>query len=286
MRCLFIGLDALDPDIMRQGAARGDFPAFAQLMAHGRTVETLTDPGTYVGSLWVTLHTGVDPSRHGLYCWSELEPGTYKLRPSDERNITVPSFWSRLSEAGHRVAVVDIPHCKLDADINGIHVVNWMTHFKTEEGFVTAPRDLAGDIEKRFGLDPVPHCNAIDHSPHGISEFTEAMLLRVARRTQFGLELIAARTYDLVAIGFGESHCVGHQCYHLHTSGGTSADDPMMRVYRTIDRAVGRLVDACPEGCTIVVVASHGIGPHYDGSHLAGRLVRKVDRRLKIGEPV
>ena len=286
MRCLFIGLDAFDPDVLQEGVRRGDFPALAQLLSRSRSFETTTDPGTYVGSLWATIHTGVDPSQHGLYCWADLEPGTYRVRLSDERHIDVESFWTRLSRAGYRSAIVDIPHCKLDPDINGVHVINWLTHFKTVEGLATAPPELADELAHRFGLDPVPHCNAIDHSPEGLARFTEAMLARVAWRTEFALELMASGDFDLVALGYGESHCVGHQCYHQHLADRFSASDPVLRVYRAIDRAVGQLVDACPDDCAIVLLASHGMGPHFDGSHLADRLLRKVDRALNAARPI
>jgi predicted AlkP superfamily phosphohydrolase/phosphomutase len=116
MRCLFIGLDAFDPDVLQEGVRRGDFPALARLLANGRAVASTVDPGTYVGSLWTTIHTGVDPSQHGIFSWEELEPGSYRSRICDERNIAAPSFWSLASRAGHRVAVVDVPLCKLDRD--------------------------------------------------------------------------------------------------------------------------------------------------------------------------
>jgi predicted AlkP superfamily phosphohydrolase/phosphomutase len=286
MRCLFIGLDSFDPDVLREGVQRGDFPALARLLSRSRAIETTTDPGTYVGSLWATIHTGADPSRHGLYCWADLEPGTYRVRLSDERNIKIESFWTTLSRAGHRCAIIDIPHCKLDPDINGVHVINWMTHFKTVEGFATAPAKLADELVHRFGPDPVPHCNAIDHSPDGLARFTDDMLARVERRTAFALELIASGDFELMALGFGESHCVGHQCYHEHLANRFSAEDPVLRVCRAIDRAVGRLLEACPDDCATILLASHGIGPHYDGSHVVERVLRKVDRVLDAGAPI
>ena len=286
MRCLFIGLDAFDPEVLQEGVRRGDFPALARLKSRSRLFETTTDPGTYVGSLWATVHTGVDPSQHGLYCWADLEPGTYRVRLSDERHIAVDSFWTRISRAGHRCAVIDIPHCKLDQDINGLHVINWMTHFKTVEGFATTPPDLADELVRRFGRDPFPHCNDVDHSPEALADFAEGLLARVSWRTEFAVEQIASGTFDLVAVTYGECHCVGHQCYHQHLTAPFSDEDPVMRIYRAIDRGVGRLLDACPDDCAVVLLASHGMGPHHDGSHLAGRLVRQADLALDVGRKV
>lgn len=293
-RYLFIGLDAFDPHVLRRGAAAGEFPALARLLERGQSIETETDPGTFVGSQWATIHTGETPGRHGLYCWAELVPGTYDIRMSDERNIEAPSFWTRLSRAGIRSAIVDVPHTKLDPEIDGIHVVNWYSHFKTLEGFATAPAALAKEIERRFGLDPVPRCNDAGHTLEGMREFTEHMLGRVERRTEFVLELLQSGEYDLVTVCYGESHCTGHQCYHLHDPQHPNFDrelsarlgDPVMRVYRAIDRAVGRLLDACPPDCEVLLLASHGMGPHYDGSHLAERLLRRVDWHLRDTPPI
>jgi predicted AlkP superfamily phosphohydrolase/phosphomutase len=285
MRCLFIGLDSFDPDILRHGAARGEFPALARLLARGRAVETTTDPGSYVGSLWPTVTTGVDPTRHGIYSWAQFEPDTYHQPRCDEREIMAPAFWMRLSQAGHRVAIIDVPIGKLDPVTNGVHVLNWLSHFKTIEGFVTAPAGLAKEIEARYGLDPVPSCDAIDRSPDGIERFTKALISKTKQRTEFALELIADGSYDFMTLAYSECHCVGHQCYHLHSKDG-AGDDPVSRVYRAIDQAVGRIVDACPEGCEIILLASHGIGPQSDGNHLAERLVRRVDRKVKGVTPI
>jgi predicted AlkP superfamily phosphohydrolase/phosphomutase len=205
---------------------------------------------------------------------------------SDERHVTVDSFWTRISRAGHRCAVIDIPHCKLDDDINGLHVINWMTHFKTVEGFATTPPDLADELVRRFGRDPFPHCNAIDHSPEALADFAEGLLARVSWRTEFALEQITSGSFDLVAVAYGESHCVGHQCYHQHLAAPLSDDDPILRIYRAIDRGVGRLLDACPDDCAVMLLASHGIGPHNDGSHLSARLLRQADRALDVGRKV
>jgi predicted AlkP superfamily phosphohydrolase/phosphomutase len=100
------------------------------------------------------------------------------------------------------------------------------------------------------------------------------------------LEQIAGGTFDLVAVAYGECHCVGHQCYHQHLTAPLSEDDPILRIYRAIDRGVGRLLDACPDDCAVVLLASHGMGPHNDGAHLAARLVRQADRALDVGRKV
>jgi predicted AlkP superfamily phosphohydrolase/phosphomutase len=274
-RCLFIGLDAMDPAIMQAWAAQGRLPNIAGLLARARVVETETDPGTYVGSLWASIHTGVDPSVHGLYSWSRMTPGRYDFEHADERDLPVQSFWSLLSRNAIRCAVVDVPHCRLATDIDGIHVINWYTHFKTPEGFVTHPPSIAAELASRFGTDPVPRCDAVDHSEQGLDRLVDDLVGRAERRTTYVSELIASGRYDFVATTFGESHCGGHQCFAEGVA--LEGQQRLLAIYRAIDEGVGRLLDACPQGCSVLMLASHGMGPHHDGTHLAERLLLRID---------
>ena len=50
--------------------------------------------------------------------------------------------------------------------------------------------------------------------------------------------------------------------------------DPVRDVYVTIDRAIGDLIESAGDGATVLVLASHGMGPHYDATFLLDRMDR------------
>ena len=82
-RVILIALDAADADLIKGWAASGYLPTFKRL---GETAlrGTVENPfGLYVGALWPSFATGVSPTRHGRYCFTQLVPGTYP-DPGDE----------------------------------------------------------------------------------------------------------------------------------------------------------------------------------------------------------
>src|SRR5262249_50758924 len=78
--------------------------------------------------------------------------------------------------------------------------------------------------------------------------------------------------------------CVGHHCWHLYdpkhprhdADAARTVGDPMRDVYRAIDASLGRLLALVSPETTIFVLASHGMGPHYDGTFLLGKMLRSL----------
>src|SRR5687768_6538286 len=75
---------------------------------------------------------------------------------------------------------------------------------------------------------------------------------------------------------FTEAHCTGHQCWHLHDAGHPGHDpaiaatlgDPLRRIYRAIDAAVGELVAAVGDETPIVIFSAHGMSHWYGAQFL------------------
>ena len=63
-KVMFIGMDAADKDVMNQWAEDGLLPTWKRLQQIGLTVETDRPLGVYVGAIWPSFYTGVNPARH------------------------------------------------------------------------------------------------------------------------------------------------------------------------------------------------------------------------------
>ncbi|MGH6959415.1 MAG: hypothetical protein ACREE7_02935 [Dongiaceae bacterium] len=54
--------------------------------------------------------------------------------------------------------------------------------------------------------------------------------------------------------------------------------DPLLQVYRGLDAALGELLSLVDDETVVLVLLSHGMGPHYDGTHLLDEVLRRIDR--------
>jgi predicted AlkP superfamily phosphohydrolase/phosphomutase len=283
-RVLFIGVDAADKDLIQQWSDEGALPTFRALRQRAAWTTTVNPTGLFVGAIWPSFWTGLSPGRHGRYCFSQLRTGTYDhyhVTPSDTRG---EPFWDALSRAGRRVAVLDVPKTRPSREVNGIQVIDWGTH-DPELGFQTSPEPAAREIEAIVGRHPVGQCDDyLKRRKEGLAGLRKALLDGVALKERLARHYLERGPWDLFLTVFAESHCAGHQFWAVHDSSNPRHDreaagalgDPLRDVYVAIDAAIGRLIDGAPAETAVFVLASHGMGPHYDGTYLLDEILRRL----------
>ena len=157
-KILFIGLDSADPDLILQWCDAGVLPTLQALRNRSAWSSTTNPPGIYSGAVWPSFYTGVSPARHGRYFRRQIQPGTYRIRDVRAWDNKHEPFWSVVSRADRRVAIIDVPHAPLCENLNGIQLVDWATHDREYPGTRSWPPSLASEVIARFGKDPVGNC--------------------------------------------------------------------------------------------------------------------------------
>jgi predicted AlkP superfamily phosphohydrolase/phosphomutase len=300
-KVLFVGLDACDVDLARDLAGHGRMPSLEALLREAVQIRTEGSPaGTYLSAIWATLATGLRVERHGYTCWKTIDPTTGDERPMDPTNLPVPPFWHALSDAGRRVALLDFPHTAPLQGINGMMISEWGTH-ERHFGFAAEPAAVGEELVDRFGRPPVAgldHDQARQFSPcdwlHGgpFLPRDPAHTRALVRDLRAGLEMKAAasRSYlesgawDLFTVVLGESHCAGHQFWHLHdrrhpyfTPSDAVLGDPLEEIYEQLDGVLADLIAAAGPDANVLVWLSHGMGPLYSATHLLDEVLARLE---------
>lgn len=293
-RLLVIGIDAASPDLLDAWTADGTLPNLATLVKRGVTARTRGLDGFFVGSTWASLYTGTNPAQHGLHYQMQLIPGSYRLEDRAKGAfVERDPFWRVLSRAGRQVAVLDVPLSRREQSLDGVQVVEWGGH-DAFFGYSTLPVELASHIEARWGTHPAgASCDAAGRGAQEYLAFVASLEEGVRRKTQWTSELLARGEWDLFMQVFTESHCVGHQCWHLHDTAHPAHDagiaaltgDPLRAVYRAIDEAVGSLVGQAGDA-RIVVFAAHGMAHRYGAHFLLRDILFALGAAAPPAEPL
>ncbi len=283
-KILFIGIDAGDKDLIQAWAAAGILPTFRTLMQRSAWTDSVNPPGLFVGAVWPSFATGVSPTRHGRYCFKQIRPGTYDTPDFVPSQTKGQPFWDALSRAHRRMAIIDIPKSSLSRNVNGIQLVDWLTH-DPDEGFNTWPPELAAEVKNSHGLDPVGVCDGARRTAQDFIDLKQKLLKRAQMKSDFSSTLLRLGGWDCFMTVFTEGHCIGHQCWHLWDKNHPRYDaelclqagNPIQEVYQAIDRNIGRLIDEAGPDSTVFVLASHGMGPHYEGTYMLDQILRKLE---------
>lgn len=285
-RVLFLEMDAGDKVLVQRWAADGTLPTFASLFADGLSGDTMSLDGLFVGAIWPSFYTGVNPARHGIHSLVQLKPRSYEFyRCHTGENLKHEPFWNHLSRAGKRVAVLDIPLSGISKDINGIQSVEWGSH-DANCGFRAWPPSFEADVRKRFGAHPFTEsCNSIGRTPADFIRFRDRLIEGVRAKSALTRHYLRAGGWDFFAQVFTESHCVGHQCWHLHDENYPGHDarvaaqtgNPLRDVYIAIDRAIGEVLAEAGPDTTVVVLCGHRM------SHKRGAQFLLPDILVRLG---
>jgi predicted AlkP superfamily phosphohydrolase/phosphomutase len=300
-KVLYVALDACDAGLIVELTAAGHCPTFARLLAEGASVETVAPYGTFVGSTWMTIATGTEVSRHRYYNWVQVAEGCYDLRHTSPREAHGTPFWQTLSDAGRRLAVLDVPHAEVPASFNGAFLKEWGCHDR-HHGTASSPPELRAELDALVGGHPygtmAPPGEDDQFAP---CDYTlragpvrtldeERQIYGLIRRgieakRDASLHLLGQGGWDLFVSVIGESHCAGHQLWHVHDLDHPRHDpaarrllgDPLVDVYSRLDAVVGEHLAAAGPDATCYVHLSHGMGPHYDGDHVLDEVLRRID---------
>lgn len=295
-----VALDACDADVAEAFARQGHLPSLGRLFGSAARARVRNPMGLFVGALWMTFSTGLRADRHGVHCWDEIDVASYKRRTISP-HCAQQYLWERLSEEGRRVAVLDVPHTRADRPVNGIQISEWGCHDR-HFGLKSWPHNLAGEINSSFGLHPIFGMDAYEAREFAADDYMlradrlrtldedQALLagLRsgIGQKSDISTELLGREDWDLFLTVFGESHAIGHQQWHLHDPSHPRFDphalkavggDPILQVYQDLDAALGKVLARAGDDATVLVLLSHGMGPHYDGTHLLDEILNRID---------
>lgn len=284
-KLLFIGIDAMDKDLIHQWVKEGHLPTFKHLMENTAWGPTHNPPGLFAGALWPSFFTGVSPAQHSRYWFRQLQSGTYDMFTFRASQVKEEPFWNHLSRANKKVAVIDVPKTFPSENLNGIHIVNWGLH--DPEGKITTwPPSLTAEVVEKFGENSLFDCNTIERDATGFAQLRDDLIRRLQKKTDLSLHFLKKGGWDCFVTVFSESHCAGHQCWHLHDPTHPLYDpaiarvtgDIMKEVYIALDAAVGKLLEQVGKDTHTIVLASHGMGPQYEASFLLDEMLEKLEK--------
>lgn len=284
-RILVIGLDSYDKDLLLSWAAAGYLKTFAGLLERATWALTESPPAVYGGAVWPSFNTALSPAHHRRFFRRQAPVGEYldaDFKPTDIQGMP---FWETLSDAGRRVAVIDVPHSRLSPGLNGIQVVDWATHEPEHDHGSTCPAELRDEIDTRFPGVPQDRCEQTTHTAEGYRALVDHLRLRLRSKTALSRHYLSSSAWDLFITVFGEAHCAGHQLWQLHDPTHPAHDatlaaetgDLLRDIYVDLDEAVAEVIAAADTETHVMVLCSHGMGPLYGGSVVLDEILRRFE---------
>lgn len=236
--------------------AAGELPNLARLCDAGArgVLRSTTHPLTPLA--WTTMATGVNAGRHGIWDFSERDETGYALRLVNGSYSRAPAVWTRLSAAGRRVGVVNVPFTWPAPEVDGFAIAG-MDASAREDG-MTSPRDLINELQSRFGRLLLDHSFPLDDR----GRLDLDLVRRICEQKVEIVKWLNERfSPELLFVVFMAADHVHHLAWPDWEQRGRESD--VAEVYRILDRSLGQLLEGVGDG-NVLVVSDHG-GGSLDG---------------------
>lgn len=276
-KVLVLGLDGATWDLLTPWMEAGELPRLAELRDGGVWGQLLSVIPPLSPPAWTTAATGVNPGVHGIYDFFRFDPDSMIAYTETARSRRVPGVWTLLSEAGHRVGVLNVPMTDPPDPVSGFQVAGIPHPDSLDYAY---PPELEAQLHRRgYRLDRMGEALV----PGREHELHEEIVDTFRRRAELALALGEEHPeLDLYWVVFTGTDRMQHFFWKFMETGHPFHDpvlaetygDAIVDLYREVDRAVGDLVDqarAQAQGqgreLAVLVLSDHG----FTGVHRAFR---------------
>jgi predicted AlkP superfamily phosphohydrolase/phosphomutase len=263
---VLLGIDGAAYSILDPLIAEGKLPSLSRLKQEGASGVLRSTIHPLTPAAWVSMVTGVNPGKHGVYDFRRRKAGSYDWELVNSRSWSGEPVWSVLGRQGRRVGIFNMPMTYPPHSVNGFMVSGLGTPPQSQS-FVY-PSSLSAKFRVNFptyAVDPEVATEDLNEYLYRCDQSAEQRLkaIRFLRREYPNL--------DFFMPVFIETDRVHHVFWRfLDPSMSDYYDEPLastireqiVSIYQKIDVALEELWTWVAERQGYVfVVSDHGFGP-------------------------
>jgi predicted AlkP superfamily phosphohydrolase/phosphomutase len=259
MKLLILGIDGATFDLVRPWAEEGHLPNLKALMSGGVRGDLASTLPPVTSPAWPTFMTGCNPGKHGVFDF--IQPSGANFSLVNATKIKEPTLWQRLSTAGYRVGVLNVPVTYPPQPLNGFMVSGILSPKSSQ---ICYPADLIGRFQDELGEYRV--APNIQYKAGIESEYIEDIYALIQAHGEWALRLMEAEPCDVLMVHFIALDIMMHALWrfmdHNHPRYEPSPHEHAIRDgYRMVDEYIGRMLAKLPREANVMVMSDHGFGP-------------------------
>ncbi len=247
-RLVIIGLDGVPYELIRDLASDGVMPILHELFRQGTLVKMRSSVPAVSSVAWSSVITGDNPGTHGIFGFTDLAEGTYRLTFPNFTNLRSSPFW----EEGlfGNVVILNVPSTYPVRPLRGVHVAGFVAPDLVRATYPPALVDRLRSWGYEVDVDASTAHQSLDLFLRKLDQTLEA-------RTRALLELLNEPWDTFMAVFTGTDRLL-HFLWPAVVDPGHRYHQQALDHFRKVDQGIGRLLERLRGDEPLVMLSDHG----------------------------
>ncbi len=250
-KVVVLGIDGVPCSLLKRFIDEGLMPNLAGLVKKG-TLSNMTASIPEVSSTsWSTFMTGVNPGKHGIYGFMELQKGSYKWKFPDSRDVSSSTLWDIAGANGKKSIVLNVPSTYPAKELNGILTA----------GFVALDLKKATYPESAYeylkGIGYIMDVNA-RKAQESLEALAEEIDKTFEVRKKAIMHFLDTGDWDLFVGVITETDRLHHYLWVALDDESHPQHDFFIGFYKKLDTFIGEMYKKVGDDIPFVMLSDHG----------------------------
>ena len=250
-KVIIIGVDGATLDLLEPWMDAGKLPTFDKIRKKGTYGTLYSTTPCYSAPAWVSIVTGCNPGKHGIYDFFRTDSFSKRLVSSRYRKA--PAIWNYLTDIGKKSIIVNVPGTYPPEKIDGVMITGLLT--PSPESEFTHPKKIKDDLVdgklgnyelEQVAVDDLPKNLYAQYAPEKLVEKVNTLTIS---HTTVALNLMKTHDWDLSMVVIRGTDDAQHLLW--------DKKDLILSCYQKADEYIGKIMKEFPDAF-VIIVSDHG----------------------------
>lgn len=250
-KVVVLGLDGVPYTLLKRFAESGVMPNVAALIEKGTLCSMTASIPEVSSTSWSTFMTGVNPGKHGIYGFMELQKGGYSWRFPNFNDLKSKTLWEIAGENGKKSIVLNIPSTYPAKPLNGMLVSGFVALDMKKASYPEEFYQYLKNTGYRLDVDATK-------AVKNIREFTEDIMNTFRKRTEVIHHLLESENWDLFIAVITETDRLHHYLWPALEDPSHPQHNFFLNFYQELDDFIGSFRKKIDPDLPFIMLSDHG----------------------------
>ncbi len=250
-KVVVLGIDGVPCSLLRRFIEEGIMPNLAGIVNKG-TLSAMTASVPEVSSTsWSTFMTGMNPGRHGIYGFMELQKSSYKWKFPDSGDVRSETLWEIAGKNNKKSIVLNVPSTYPAKEINGILTAGFVALDLRKATYPQSAYEYLKSIDYKMDVNT-------RKAQESNEALADEILDAFEKRKKAFLHFLDNGDWDLFVGVVTETDRLHHYLWSALVDEGHPQHTFFIDFYKKLDEFIGDMYNRTGDDVPFIIMSDHG----------------------------